>query len=480
MHTFEELKKIIMNKKNLALLLFAAFSISSAFSQTPKYIFYMIGDGMGTNHVNLAEIFTAESNGKIGYQPLQFTQFPYATTASTNSLSHGITDSAAGGTALAVGKKTKNGVIGMDSTTTHALKSVAYAAKEKGLKVGITTSVSVDHATPASFYANQADRNMYYEIAKDIIKSKFDFFAGAGFLKPSKTYDNKPAPSIYPQLEEAGYKILRGKDAYNNYKSKTDKIILLNNDTTDVSSLNFAIDRKENDFKLADITKAAIESLSENNKKGFFLMVEGGKIDWSSHSNDGATTLREVFDFNESVKLAYEFYKQHPKETLIVVTADHETGGLGLGTGSSTLKTKLLGNQNISVGTLSTRIGDLRKSKPNASWEDVKKLLTDNLGLFKDVKITKDDEQNIFAAYEKSFVNHLNETEKSLYASDDKIATLAVAALNKAATIAWSSKNHSAAYVPVYAIGAGAEIFVQKMDNTDIPKKIAKAAKLNF
>ncbi len=469
-----------MTKKITFLFIFVVAQLTYSFSQQAKYIFYMIGDGMGANHVNLAEVYSAHLEGRNGIVPLVFSQFPFSTVATTYSLSHGVTDSAAGGTALAVGKKTKNGVIGMDSTATIPYKSVAYAAKEKGLKVGITTSVSIDHATPASFYAHQASRSMYYEIVQDLIKSNFDFFAGAGFLKPNTTFDKKEAPSIYPQLEKAGYKVVKGSNDFKNHKNKAEKLILTNVEGTIPNSLEFAIDRNEGDLKLADITSAAIESLSTNNQNGFFLMVEGGKIDWSSHSNDAATTLHEVFDFNESVKLAYEFYEKHPNETLIVVTADHETGGLAIGNGGSKLNTKILKSQKISQGELSALIANLRKSKPEATWEDVKTLLADNLGLWKDIKVSEKDAKPIFETYQASFVNHEQLTQKTLYANDDKIASLSIALLNRLASINWGSTSHSAAAVPVFAIGVGADKFSHKMENTDIPKKIAEAAGLEL
>ena len=469
-----------MNKKH-SLILFLVFAfISSGFSQQPKYIFYLIGDGMGLNQVNLAEIFQAEKEGEISTRPLVFTQFPHVAFASSHSLSHAVTDSGAGGTALAVGKKTKNGVISMNSEGTIPYKSIAYAAKEKGLKVGITTSVSIDHATPASFYANQSSRSKYYEIANDILKSNFDFFGGAGFLRPNTTFDKKDAPEIETVLTKGGYKIINGKNAFDQHANKTDKIVLTNDKGASQESLKYAIDQDDEDLSLADITSSAIEALSTKNDKGFFLMVEGGKIDWSSHANDATTTIYEVLDFNESVKLAYEFYQKHPNETLIVVTADHETGGLGIGNGSSTLKTRLLDNQKVSLETLSAKIGDLRKENPNASWEEVKELLSEYVGLWEDVKVSEKDESELLKAYKKSFVDHENETAKSLYANDDKIAALAIEVINRMGSVAWSSKGHSAAYVPVYAIGAGAELFKNKMDNTDIPKKIAEAAQLNF
>lgn len=209
-------------------------------------------------------------------------------------------------------------------------------------------------------------------------------------------------------------------------------------------------------------------------------MVEGGKIDWSSHSNDAATTLHEVVDFNNSVQVAYDFYLKHPEETLIIITADHETGGMTLGTGSSNLNFKALANQKVSQGELSKIISKLRINQPNATWEQIKTVLADHLGLWTPVKVNANQEKVIFEAYENSFIKHVHATEKSLYANDDKLASVAVKTLNEVANISWGSGNHSAGYVPIYAIGAGSELFTHKMENIDIPKKIAQAADLSL
>lgn len=469
-----------MKKHFLFLFLFTLIHAFPAFSQEAKYIFYLIGDGMGLNQVNLTEIHQAETQHKNNPTPLVFTQFPHVGFASTHSLSNGVTDSGAGGTALAVGKKTKNGVIGMDSTGTIPYKSIAYAAKEQGKKVGIITSVSIDHATPASFYAHQPDRDMYYEIGREIINSNFDFFGGSNFLKPETTFDKKKATSLFPLLEKAGYTIVRGKDAYMKKRNIADKMIFMNSDGMPADALKYAIDQKPEDLKLADLTAAAITALHQDNSKGFFLMIEGGKIDWACHANDAGTTIQEVLDFNASAQLAYEFYQKYPKETLIVVTADHETGGLGIGNGSSSLKSKILSHQKTSQSELSNAIGNLRKDHPNATWDDLKNLISLQTGLFSKIEVSETDHKALQEAYQKSFVNHQNEAAKSLYANDDKIAALSISILNRMGSISWASNNHSAAYAPVYAIGAGSELFNQKMDNTDIPKKIATAAKLTL
>lgn len=468
-------------KKHFIVLYLFLFLVLGAFAQQkPKYVFFMIGDGMGLNQINLTEVFLAAQEDRNTVFPLSFSTFPYATFATSYSLSHGVTDSAAGGTALAVGKKTKNGVIGMDSAGVAPYRSIAYAAKEAGFKVGITTSVSIDHATPASFYAHQPNRSRYYEIGQDLIKSNFDFFAGSGFLSPERNSEKQEAPSLFPQFEKAGYTLAYGLEAYNRTKQSADKIILMNTEGSDPSSLKFAIDQEEGDLNLAQITDAAIESLTKNNDSGFFLMVEGGKIDWSAHSNDATTTIREVLDFNEAVKRAYAFYEQHPEETLILITADHETGGIAVGNGGSRLNTKVLANQRVSQGTLSKLLSDLRASKADVSWEEVKSVLSANLGLFDQVEVTESEEQGLAALYEKSFVQHETETAKSLYANDDKLASKAVQILNKKGSVSWASGSHSAAYIPVFAIGAGAEQFTHKMENIDIPKKVAQAAGWDF
>ena len=293
-------------KKLIYTLFFVLISVVA--NGQAKYVFYFIGDGMGVNQVNGTEMFQAElQNGRIGVEPLLFTQFPVATMATTFSATNSVTDSAAAGTALATGKKTYNHAISVNEEK-NAIQTVAEKAKKAGKKVGITTSVSVDHATPAAFYAHQPDRNMYYEIALDLPKANFDFYAGGGFLKPDKTYDKKDAPNIFPIFEEAGYTVARG---YNDYKAKSqnaEKMILIQEEGANPSCLPYAIDRKSDDLTLAQITESAIDFLTKGKNKGFFLMVEGGKIDWACHANDaGAKDKTE--DLHKMIK-EYKFDEQ--------------------------------------------------------------------------------------------------------------------------------------------------------------------------
>ena len=432
------MKQVI--RRHVAVLL-VIFLVSTVWAQQAKYVFYFIGDGMGVNQVNGAEMYLAEQEGRIGVKPLLFTTFPAGTMATTFSATNSVTDSSAAGTALATGEKTYNGAVSMDDDK-NVLSTVAERAKKAGRKVGIATSVSVDHATPAAFYAHQPNRSRYYEIALDLPKAGFDFYAGSGFLKPTTTADKKEAPNVFPIIEEAGYTIARGLDEYKEKAADAKKMILIQKEGAEPSCLPYAIDHEEGDLTLPEITESAVSFLSKGNKKGFFLMVEGGKIDWACHSNDPVTVFEEVIDLDNAVRVAYEFYKKHPKETLIVVTADHETGGMGLGIGKYELHLKSLLNQKQSQDLLSKAITDLRKDKAGkASWNEIKDLLTEKMGFWKELPLTWEQEKMLRDEYEQSFVKNKVVFEESLYARTEPLAAAARKVMSQIAMVGWTSSS---------------------------------------
>ena len=465
--------------KKLSLLLSFLLLVLSGYAQQAKYVFYFIGDGMGVNQVQGTELYRGELEGKIGITPIWFTQFPYATTATTFSATNGVTDSAAAGTALATGNKTQNGTIGMKQDLQTEVSSVAVWAKNKGCRVGVTTSVSVDHATPAAFYAHDPSRGSYYKIGTDLYKAGFDFYAGSDFIDPNNK-DNKDGNSenLYTMAEKNGYTIARGYKDYLKKCKKADKMILFQSEKAsekDRTAIPYAIDRTKDDLTLADITRSAINFLSKDLSKGFFLMVEGGKIDWACHSNDAATAFHEVADMDEAVKVAYEFYSQHPDETLIVVTADHETGGFVLGTGAYKLNLQVLKNQKVSESGFTRILNELRKRyNNNVSWEKVQQALKENFGFWDKVKLNEKQEERLLAKYNDTFKGKEAKLEKSEYAQDEPLAAEAKRIIDEIALVGWTSGGHSAGYVPVFAIGAGADLFQGRIDNTEIPIKIAK------
>jgi alkaline phosphatase len=445
--------------KKIYFLLFFVLSATFGFAQA-KYIFFFIGDGMGTGTITVTENYLASLDSKLGAKNLSFSEFPVtgmATTYSANSL---VTCSAASGTALACGSKTKNGRIGMNVDATQPFTSIAYHLKKQGYKVGITTSVSIDHATPAVFYAHQPDRDMYYEISMEIGKSGFDFFAGSGFCKPQ--VDGKE--NLFDNLKANGYTVSRSLDDCK--KSTATKNVLIQAESKDPYSFPYAIDKRKDDYTLAQITEVAIQKL--DNKNGFFLMVEGGMIDWASHDNDAAAMVGETIEFSDAVKVALDFYKKYPKQTLILITADHETGGLCMGS-SEYANPEII---NLSHQKMSATALQKEMEQP-ISFEKLYGLLIGEFGM----NTTFEDEIEL----RKLFVQHVKKApqQDNEPCKIEKAGTLAKAIARMASAKAgasYSTYQHTGNMVPVYAIGAGSQLFNGKMDNTDIPKRLAKAA----
>ncbi len=373
-------------KKLSFIIVFVFLSILFVQAQQAKYVFYFIGDGMGVNQVLGTEMYRGELEGKIGVTPLLFTQFPYATIATTFSATNGVTDSAAAGTALATGNKTKNGALGVKKDLETKVNSVASWAKNKGCRVGISTSVSVDHATPAAFYAHQGQRSSYYNVGLDLIDANFDFYAGSDFLDPTnKKAAGSNSESLYTLVDKAGYTIARG---YKDYQKKAKK-----------------------------------------------------------------------------------------DETLIVVTADHETGGIVLGKGPYTLNLQALKSQKVSESGYTKIVNELRKKYKNqVPWEVIKQSLKDNFGFWDSIQLNEKQEASLKKVYDESFSGKEIDLTKSEYQQDEPLAAEAKRILDDIALVGWTSGGHSGGYVPVFAIGAGAQLFQGRIDNTEIPVKIAEAA----
>ena len=470
-------------KKLTLILSFMLLSVLYIQAQQAKYVFYFIGDGMGVNQVLGTQMYQSELKGEIGVTPLLFTQFPYTAMASTYSATNGVTDSAAAGTALATGNKTHNGALGVLKDGTTEVTSIASWAKANGYRVGVSTSVTIDHATPAAFYAHQDDRGKSYEIGLDLIEANFDFYAGSDFDDPTNRKasrkDGKTYEDLYSLTNKAGYTLARGYKDYKKKAKKAEKMILFQTEAAsavDRSSIPYAIDRKKGDMTLAEITRAGINFLSKDASKGFFLMVEGGKIDWACHDNDAATVFREVKDFDDAIRVAYEFYEQHPDETLIVVTADHETGGIALGTGPYLMHTHLLRGQRISADAYTKELDRLRRELGDKfTWEVAKASLTEHFGFWTDVPLTPQHEERLRKAFD-DIRQGIESGEENLYGKQSALAARAKRIINQLALVGWQSGGHSNGVVPVFAIGAGAELFHGKMDNTEIPLCIARAA----
>ena len=466
------------NRLSIILLMFL-FALTLSAQGKAKYVFYFIGDGMGVNQVNAAETYLGALQGRIGIEPLCFPSFPYSAFVNTQSATNGVTDSAAGGTALACGQKTKNGTLGMLKDLTTSVSSIADWARQSGAAVGITTSVAIDHATPAAFYAHVKERHEQYTIGKQLVESANDFYAGSDFTIPTvPEYPN--GNTLYEEANSKGFTIARGYADYQNKAANAKKMILLQSEEAskaDRYSIPYALDRKDGDLTLTDITRAGIDFLmkKQGEKNGFFMMIEGGKIDWACHANDLAF-IPELIDMDNAVKVAYDFYKQHPDETLIIVTADHETGGIVLSRGLYEINLAAVGNQRITIEKLGKELHKMHDVKGDKLlWDDVKTFLAENFGFWDKISLTDEQTQRLVSSFKK-IMDGTSKDQRTLYQNDDELAVTVRNIMSECAQVGWHVTSHSNGYVPCFAIGAGAEQIHGRIDNTEIPKIVAKAA----
>jgi alkaline phosphatase len=440
-----------------------------------KYVFLFIGDGMGQAQVNLTQAYLAALDDRIGFNALTFTEFPQTGFMSTYANNQLITCSAAAGTAMATGHKTNIDRISMDPEGNLPYESIAEKAKRNGYKVGILTSVSIDHATPAVFYAHQPDRDMHFEIGLELTESDFDFFGGGGFLSPDGVIDEQPA-NLIEIAKQKGFNVVDTKEGFEKLGPGNGKTLLISPRLSGKAAMPYYLDMDPSDLTLADFTTKAINLLSGD--QGFFMMVEGGKIDWACHDNDAATVIQEVIAFDKAVENAYSFYMKHPDETLIIVTSDHETGGLALGN----YKTKynsylgLLKYQKSSVDELNNTIKQFRSDKtgdPEADFSRMMKIAETDIGLNSRANNTVLTEEEI-ADLKKIFNESVygSGAEEGTYGDYDAFIASAIKLLAEKAGISWGTGSHTAVNVPVYAIGAGAEKFSGEIDNTEIPRII--------
>lgn len=291
--------------KNISLLFLVVFSQIVFAQKSPKNVIFLIGDGMGIAQVYAGMV----ANGN----KLALEQCTYSGFSKTYSSNNFTTDSGAGGTALACGVKTKNGMIGMTPDSVAA-ESILELAEKNKLATGLVVACAVTHATPASFIAHQVNRNMYEEIATDFLKTDVDVFIGGG-----KKYfeDRTDGRNLSDELKAKNYKVV-----YNIDDAKAVKTGKLAGLLYDDQNPNMP----ERGDMLPDATMAAIDIL-DNNKKGFFLMVEGSQIDWAGHDNNAKQVVKEMLDFDKTIGQVIEFAKKDGN-TLVIITADHETGGM--------------------------------------------------------------------------------------------------------------------------------------------------------
>ena len=470
-------------------------------SGTPKYVFVFIGDGMSYPQIQSAAYYAGKDAAGIvdvvknsenaGDSPamknLSFYDFPVAGSASTYDATSFAPDSASTATSIFTGYKTHSSSINVDITKKIKYRTIAEQLRDqKKWKIGVVSTVNLNHATPAATYAHQASRKSNYAIGQELVESNFDYFAGGALMEPQDKKNDKT--SIYELAKSAGYKVCFTQNDANSLQNG-DKAIVVAETLADGDAMSYDNDRKNNEWALRDYVRKGIEVL--DNKKGFFMMVEGGKVDWACHANDARSSIADTLALSAAVEEAIEFYNKHPKETLIIVTADHETGGLTIGYAGTdyNLFFRTLDNQKISYAKFdSDYVSNYKKNGTSLEevMTDVEQLfglkLPGSEGSNKNggLVLTDYEYSRIKTAYEKTINNDKSRTqmEYDLYGTYEPLTITITHILNAKSGLGWTSNSHTGLPVPVFALGAGQNEFKGFYDNTEIYNKMAKLTKV--
>ncbi len=467
--------------------------------EAPKYVFLFIGDGMSYPQIQSANYYLsalADTNNDDIVQSqsnLSFMRFPVAGSAQTYDSSSFCPDSASTATSISTGYKTYSGTINMDETATVKYETIAEKLKSQlGYKIGIVTTVNLNHATPAAFYAHQASRNNYYDIGVELVESNFEYYAGGG-LKQT-TGKNKDKEDLYELAKNAGYGVYMTKAEAQ--AAQDDKMIIIDETLADGDAMSYDMDVEKDEWQLADYVQKGIEVLSKDSQDGFFMMVEGGKIDWACHANDAAASITDTLALSRAVEKAVDFYNAHPDETLILVTGDHETGGLTIGFAGTNYDTFLtnIENQTISYAKFdSDYVAGYKKNR--TYFEDAMKDVRKLFGLIMPEDATAEDNQNMVltdyevqklrTAYERtlnvgtSSQDKMTQEEYVLYGTYEPFSVTITHILNNKSGVAFTSYSHTGLPVAVFAMGNGEELFEGYYDNTDIYNNLAKLTGVN-
>lgn len=418
------------------------------FANTKTSVIFMIGDGMGPAYTSTYRYYK-DGNTSDNIRSTVFDEMLVGknSTYSQNSV---ITDSAAAGTALATGYKTKNGFIGVKDNTNA--QTVLEYAKENGYVTAMAVTSTLTHATPAAFLSTKGlHRDNESEIAKDFFtlnkngQLKFNFLIGAGEIHFSEAYKD-----FNLTAKNNNIKIYR--DAYNFENISSYPFIAF----TSYDYAPYAIDEKEeNRYRVAEMTKKSLALLAD---EPFFLMIESSQIDWCGHVNDIACAMAEMEDFERSVILAKKYVDRHPN-TLLIVTADHSTGGLSIG--------KKIKKDDKTVT-------QEQRSKSYIWYPEViKQIKASAIKIAKEIRKSADI-NNTFKTYTSITLqaDEYAELNTALIKKDKKIRKIVTSIINKHSNTGWTTHGHTAVDVETFAYGKGSEKFRGFLDNTDIAKKI--------
>ena len=433
-------------------------------SHTPKYIFILFADGAGITHMEITRMYNRvvhKEGLNIPDKIIKEGSLGLLTTHSANSLT---TDSAAAATAMGNGCKAKTGALGVCEDGTIP-KTVLEVAKEKGMRIGLITNATIYDASPAGFAGHVPDRGDFSLIIDQYLRLAPDLLLGGGrdqFLPQGRPGSGrKDDRDMIAAFLKQGYVYVSDRNEL--FRARGAKILGLFN----LHDMNFEIDRdKDREPSVSEMTQAAIRHLEEGNQRGFVVFIEDEHVDSAGHLTDVASSIREYREFDRAVGVVYEFYRSHPRETLILVTSDHETGGLGF--------TRAL--EELSAGPNSKRL--------SGTEEDLKKIHSIPISIKKATEIlgtkpTSESIDRLMRDYFKGFtlapdIKKMILTKqvaaRNIYA--DPIATgLGMMVANNTQAY-WGSSTHTNQPVFVAALGVGSERFRGYQDNTDFAKPL--------
>ncbi|KAL0488946.1 alkaline phosphatase [Acrasis kona] len=437
---------------------------SSPIISKPKNIIFMVGDGFGPASQTFARV--ASGNGSLALDDY------FVGTSRTYSSDSTVTDSAAGATAFACGLKSYNGAIGVDPQG-KPCGTILEAALQKGMKTGLISTTFLSDATPASFSAHAGLRSSVQEIAKQQIVDLTNFVVGDKkyaldvMLGGGRCYIAGKAQSDFTSCRTDDFEGIKESKAlgYNFISNRED---LLKVDSLPIMGLfadkkmRYNIDRTENDPEptLLEMVKKGIGLLSKSNPDGFFLVIEGARIDHAGHSNDISAQVREVFHYNEVFKYVSEWANEN-KETLVVSTADHETGGLTLGRAVDgvslyTFNYTVALNVNKSTEVMATDI--MSKLNQGSSFNDTVKSVLISNGLSSPI--------SDFEVYIAQSTQDVRSNVTALMLGLGEI-------INRRVRVGFSTVAHTGVDVNVYSAGVQSEKFKGNQENTALGNKIA-------
>ena len=472
---------------------------TAAETKAPKYIFLFIGDGMGNEQVQIASFYkgTVENDGAVVQSPLSFMGFPHTGSVTTYDSTSFCPDSASTATSIATGHKTKSGTINMDpETLSQPYETISEKLHaQKGYKIGVLSTVNMNHATPAAFYAHQDKRGNYYAIGEEMTTSGFEFFAGGAWLAPTDKGGDKT--DLNELAAQNGYTVATTQAEAEALNAESGNVLIIAETLADGNAMSYELDAADGEWRFADYVKKGIECLGD--EQPFFMMAEGGKIDWACHANDAASSIHDVLALDTAVQAAIDFYNEHADETLILVTADHETGGLSIGYKTTNYDTFLtnLTHQTMSYAKFdSDVVANYTAEGSEVTFDDAMADVKQYFGLMTEADedaascdpagengslvLTTAELEELEEAFARTMEvgsgsqKTMSQENYELYGTYQPFSMALCHILDAKSGISHCTYAHTGAPVNIYAMGCGSELFDGAFDNTEIYNKLAQ------